>query len=47
MPRKAGVSAEVRAEMAGHSLETTMRYGSPKLEEKQRAAELFDDAVTN
>ncbi len=46
MLRKAGVSAEVRAEMAGHSLETTMRYGSPKLEEKQRAADLLDDAVT-
>lgn len=46
MLRKAGVSAEVRAELAGHSLETTMRYGSPKLEEKARAAELLDDAVT-
>jgi site-specific recombinase XerD len=46
MLRKAGVSAEVRAEMAGHSLETTMKYGSPKLEEKRRAADLLDDAVT-
>ena len=46
MLRKVGVSAEVRAEMAGHSLETTMKYGSPKLEEKQRAAELLDEAVT-
>jgi site-specific recombinase XerD len=46
MLRKAGVSPEVRAEMAGHSLETTMKYGSPKLEEKQRAADLLDDAMT-
>jgi hypothetical protein len=46
MLRKAGVSAEVRAEMAGHSLETTMKYGSPKLEEKQRAADLLDNVVT-
>jgi integrase len=42
MLRKAGVSAE----MAGHSLETTMKYGSPKIEEKQRAADLLDHAVT-
>jgi hypothetical protein len=30
----------------GQTLETTMKYGSPRLEEKQRAADLLDNAVT-
>jgi integrase len=38
MLRKAGVSVEVRAEMSGHSIETAMKYGSPKAREKERAA---------
>jgi integrase len=46
MLQKASISAEVRAEMVGLSLETTVRYGNPKLEEKQRAADLLDDVVT-
>lgn len=30
MMRQKGISAEIQAELAGHSLETTMKYGSPK-----------------
>jgi hypothetical protein len=36
----------VRAELAGHSLETTMKYGSPKREEIERAVAALDDAAT-
>jgi integrase/recombinase XerC len=46
MLRRAGVSAEIRAELAGHSLETTMKYGSPKREEIERAVAALDDAGT-
>jgi site-specific recombinase XerD len=43
MLRQAGVSVEVRAEMSGHSIETAMKYGSPKAREKERAADALDE----
>jgi integrase len=43
--RQAGVSTEVRAEISGHSIETTMKSGRPKAIEKERAAEVLDDMV--
>jgi hypothetical protein len=46
MLRQKGTSAEIRAELAGHSLETTMKYGSPKRQEIERAVAVLDDAVT-
>lgn len=46
MLRQAGVSLEVRAEMSGHSIETAMKYGSPKAMEKERAAEALDEMET-
>ena len=46
MLREAGVSTEVRAEMAGHSIETAMKYGRPTAREKERAAEALDEMVT-
>jgi len=45
MLRRAGISAEIRATLAGHSLETTMRYGAPKRDEIKRAMAALDDAV--
>ena len=42
MLRQAGVSVEVRAEMSGHSIQTAMRYGRPKVREKERAAQALD-----
>jgi len=44
--RQKGISAEIRAELAGHSLETTMKYGSPKRQEIERAVQALDDAAT-
>jgi hypothetical protein len=41
-----GISAEIRAALAGHSLETTMKYGSPKRPEIERAVTALDDAAT-
>lgn len=46
MLRRAGVSAEIRASLAGHSLETTMKYGAPKRDEIKRAMLALDDAIT-
>jgi integrase len=46
MLRRAGISAEIRATLAGHSLETTMRYGAPKRDEIKRAMEALDNATT-
>ncbi len=46
MLRQKGISAEIRAELAGHSLETTMKYGKPKRPEIERAVAVLDDAVT-
>jgi site-specific recombinase XerD len=46
MLRQAGVPTEVRAEMSGHSIETAMKYGRPKVREKERAAEALDKMVT-
>lgn len=43
MLRQAGVDLEVRAEMAGHSMETAMKYGRPKQREKELAAEQLDN----
>jgi hypothetical protein len=41
-----GNPAEIRAELAGHSLETTMKYGSPKRPEIERAVAVLDGAIT-
>ncbi len=46
MLRQKQISAEIRAALAGHSLETTMKYGSPKQPEIERAVKALDDAVT-
>lgn len=46
MLRQKGISAEVRAALAGHSLETTMKYGSPKSAKIERAVAALDDAAT-
>ena len=46
MLRRAGISAEIRANLAGHSLETTMKYGAPKRDEIKRAMAALDDAIT-
>ncbi len=45
MLRKRGVSLEVRAMLAGHSMETAMKYGKPRGQEMERAVELLDDAA--
>jgi integrase len=42
MLRAAGVQPEVRARFLGHSLETAMRYGAPKMQEMERAADTLD-----
>lgn len=41
-----GISAEIRAELACHSLETTMKHGKPKRPEIERAVTVLDDAAT-
>jgi site-specific recombinase XerD len=46
MLRKAGVSIEVRAELSGHSIQTAMRYGSPKAREKEKAVEALEEIIT-
>jgi hypothetical protein len=32
--------------MSGHSVATAMKYGRPKVREKERAAEALDEMVT-
>jgi hypothetical protein len=46
MLRKAGVSIEVRAELSGHSIQTAMKYGSPKAREKEKAVEALEEMST-
>jgi site-specific recombinase XerD len=46
MLRAAGVQPEVRARFLGHSLETAMRYGAPKMQEMERAADILDKFAT-
>jgi integrase len=46
MLRAANVQPEVRARFLGHSLETAMRYGAPKMQELERAAETLDKFTT-
>jgi len=46
MLHQKGISADIRAEPAGHSLETTMKYGKPEQPEIERAVAVLDDAAT-
>jgi len=46
MLRQAGISTEIRAELTGHSIQTAMKYGRPKREEKERAIKALDDFAT-
>jgi site-specific recombinase XerD len=46
MLRQAGISTEIRAELTGHSIQTAMKYGRPKREEKERAVKALDDLAT-
>ncbi len=46
MLRQVGVSVEIRAKFLGHSIQTAMRYGSPKADELQAAARALDDVST-
>jgi integrase len=43
MLRQTWVSTEVRVERSGHSIETAMKYGRPKVREKEWAAEALDE----
>jgi hypothetical protein len=43
MLRQLGVSIEVRAELSGHSIQTAMKYGSPKAKEKEKAVALLEE----
>jgi site-specific recombinase XerD len=46
MLRQVGVSVEIRAKFLGHSIQTAMRYGSPKADELQAAARALDEVAT-
>ena len=46
MLRQAGVGLEIRAKFLGHSIQTAMRYGSPKADELQAAARALDQVAT-
>ncbi len=44
--RQKRIAAEIRAELVGHSFETTMKHSSPKQSEIERAVGAIDDAST-